>query len=103
MDTATFCNELYQIVAQIPSGRVVSYGDLARLAGAPGRARLAGYAMRHAPAGLPCHRVVHHSGRLVPGWRAQRERLEAEGVRFRRNGCVDMTENGWLQCEEKML
>ena len=38
----------------------------------------------------PCHRVVNHAGRTVPGWTEQRELLEAEGVEFRENGNVDM-------------
>ena len=46
--------------------------------------------MAAAPAGIPSHRVVSAAGRTVPGWTAQRELLEAEGIRFRRNGCVDL-------------
>ena len=69
---ADFDAEIYDIVAQIPAGRVVTYGQLARLAG------------------MPSHRVVSAAGRTAPGWTAQRELLEAEGIRFRRNGCVDL-------------
>ena len=65
-------------------------GQLARLAGMPGYARRVGRAMAAAPAGIPSHRVVSAAGRTVPGWTAQRELLEAEGIRFRRNGCVDL-------------
>ena len=43
----------------------------------------------------PCHRVVNHAGRLVPGWQEQRRLLEAEGITFRPNGCVDMKKWQW--------
>ena len=72
-----FDAEIYDIVRQIPPGRVVTYGQLARLAQ------------------RPCHRVVNSSGRLAPGWPAQRELLEREGVTFRRNGCVDLSKHLW--------
>ena len=84
-----FDAEIYDIVRQIPPGRVVTYGQLARLA------RRAGRALANAPEGLPCHRVVNSSGRLAPGWPAQRELLEREGVTFRRNGCVDLSKHLW--------
>ena len=92
---ADFDAEIYDIVAQIPAGRVVTYGQLARLIGMPGHARRAGRALAMAPAGLPCHRVVNSQGRMVPGWNEQRELLAAEGVRFRANGCVDLSASGW--------
>lgn len=50
-----------------------------------------------APAGLPCHRVVNSAGRTAPHWTEQRPMLEAEGVRFRKNGCVDLTRSGWKE------
>ncbi|MDY6289279.1 MAG: MGMT family protein, partial [Bacteroidales bacterium] len=50
---------VYEIVAQIPQGRVLTYGAIARLAGYPNHSRLVGRVMRGAPDGqLPCHRVV---------------------------------------------
>ncbi|WP_064975320.1 MGMT family protein [Alistipes provencensis] len=87
---ADFDAEIWSIVAQIPAGRIATYGQLARLAGMPGYARRVGRAMAAAPEGLPCHRVVNAAGRTAPGWTRQRELLEAEGVRFRRNGCADL-------------
>jgi methylated-DNA-protein-cysteine methyltransferase-like protein len=78
---------IWDIVAQLPRGTVSTYGDVARAAGLPGRARQAGYALKHLPDGmhLPWHRVVGAGGRIVfpPGSRAFREqarRLRAEGV-----------------------
>jgi methylated-DNA-protein-cysteine methyltransferase-like protein len=85
-------------VRRIPRGRVATYGDVARAAGLPGRARLAGRVLRDAPASasLPWHRVVGAGGRLSVGAFAphaaltQRLRLEREGVRFTRGGRVDL-------------
>ena len=62
---ADFDAEIYDIVAQIPAGRVVTYGQLARLAGMPGYARRVGRAMATAPAGIPSHRVVSAAGRTA--------------------------------------
>ena len=53
--------------------------------------------LAEAPAGLPCHRVVNSAGRTVPGWTRQRELLEAEGVRFKTNGCADLARCGWME------
>ena len=57
-----FDAEVYSVVAQIPAGRVTTYGQIARLIGMPGYARRVGHALAAAPAGLPCHRVVNSAG-----------------------------------------
>ena len=79
---------IWDVVAQIPRGSVQTYGDVARAAGLPGRARQAGYALKHLPEGLqlPWHRVVGAGGRIVfpPGSSACREqerRLRADGIK----------------------
>ena len=78
---------IWQVVCAIPRGRASTYGAVARAAGLPGRARLAGFALRVAPRelNLPWHRVVGAGGRIVfpTGSREHREqarRLRAEGV-----------------------
>ncbi|MCD8183415.1 MAG: MGMT family protein [Bacteroides sp.] len=97
MDKDTFQQEVYSVVAAIPAGRVVTYGQMAYLIGKPQCSRMVGNAMHHVPAELhlPCHRVVNSQGRLVPFWAEQRGLLEGEGVVFRRNGCVDMKASQW--------
>ena len=90
-----FDDEVYAVVAQIPAGKIVSYKQIARLIGMPDHARRVGRALAEAPAGLPCHRVVNSAGRTVPGWTRQRELLEAEGVRFKANGCADIARFMW--------
>lgn len=101
VDSVSFFQEVYAIVKEIPRGKVTTYGQIAELIGKPGHARMVGYAMCHAPEelNLPCHRVVSSKGRLAPSWLEQRKRLEAEGVCFKRNGCVDMGKSVWrLDC-----
>jgi methylated-DNA-protein-cysteine methyltransferase related protein len=82
------------VVAALPRGRVSTYGDVARAAGLPGRARQAGYALKHTPDGvyLPWHRVVGAGGKIAfpPGTSAYREqtrRLKSDGVKVE-NGRV---------------
>ena len=93
------CNDIasvvYSIVAKIPYGRVLTYGALALLAGAPRNARLVGRIMSNAPRDLTSHRVVNHAGRTVPSWPEQRMYLESEGVVFKENGNVDLKQCFW--------
>lgn len=86
---------VYRIVALIPAGRVMTYGQIAWTAGAPGCARQVGQAMHQAPEGLPCHRVVNHSGRTAPNWPEQRSLLEKEGVPFTAGGNVELKRCLW--------
>jgi len=79
---------IWDVVSIIPHGGACTYGGVARAAGLPGRARLVGYALKTAPAGLhlPWHRVVGAGGRIVfpntsRAHREQARRLRAEGVR----------------------
>ena len=84
--------EVIEIADSIPPGRVMSYGQIAALVGRPKNARLIGkiMSMQDRECSHPCHRVVNGAGRTVPGWKEQREMLEAEGVEFMANGNVDM-------------
>jgi len=86
---------VYAIVSDIPRGLVLPYGHLALLAGVPRNARLIGRIMSQAPRDTRSHRVVNHTGRTVPGWTEQRALLEADGVVFKENGCVDMKKHLW--------
>lgn len=92
-----FYQQVYQVVRDIPAGRVATYGQIAFLIGRPDCPRMVGQAMRHAPAALhlPCHRVVNAQGRLAPGWDEQKFLLISEGVGFKRNGCVDLKHYRW--------
>lgn len=92
-----FCREVYAVVRDIPSGKVLSYGGIASLLGKPQCSRMVGRSLKQVSSALnlPCHRVVNSQGRLVPGWEEQRSLLQAEGIRFRKNGNVDMTQCQW--------
>jgi len=79
-----FSVRVLSVVRRIPPGRVLTYGDVAALAGHPLAARAVGNIMRecHAP-GVPCHRVVGAAGALGGyGGNAslKRELLRAEGL-----------------------
>lgn len=69
------------VVGRIPPGSVMTYGEVAREAGAPGAARAVGRIMAGVGAAVPWWRVVTAQGRLVPGLEAEHaDRLAAEGV-----------------------
>ena len=89
--------EVLSVVAEIPPGRVASYGQIAALIGRAKNARLVGRILSRAEqyGDYPCHRVVNAAGRPAPGWHQQRALVEAEGVGFRPNGCVDMRRFRW--------
>jgi len=79
---------VYRIVKQIPRGRVLTYGALAKLARLPGGGRTAGHAMAATPRGkgIPWHRVLGAGGKLLirePYSSLQRKLLESEGVPLR--------------------
>lgn len=94
---------IYEIVRQIPAGRVCTYGGIARLAGNPHGARVVGYAMRACTdAAVPCHRVLHHDGSLsaaflTDGIQRQELLLKQEGVAFLPDGKADLTKHLWPQ------
>ncbi|MNZ55801.1 methylated-DNA--protein-cysteine methyltransferase [compost metagenome] len=92
---------LYAALAQIPPGRVVSYGQLGELAGLGRAARWVGRCLSQLPndSALPWHRVVAAGGRLsLPAGSAagdeQRRRLAAEGVTMLA-GRLDIRRYGW--------
>lgn len=97
-----FFERVYDMVRQIPQGRVASYGQIASLIGAPRCSRQVGFAL-HAnpyPGIVPCHRVVFADGRICEGCafggaEAQRSLLETEGVIFRDDLHVDLTRSRW--------
>ena len=86
-DRSAFFEQVYQVVRQIPPGRVTSYGAIARFLGSARSSRMVGYAMNnsHVYPDVPAHRVVNRVGLLTgkhhfgpPGRMAQL--LAAEGI-----------------------
>jgi len=97
MDRKEFSNKVYEIVKNIPFGKVATYGMIAMLSGYPRRSRMVGQALHHSPDSLniPCHRVVNHQGRLTPGWTDQKQLLSNEGIHLKENECVDLKKYLW--------
>jgi methylated-DNA-protein-cysteine methyltransferase-like protein len=97
-----FNDRVYEIVRQIPEGKVASYGQIAFMAGSWRASRAVGYALHRNPyqGEVPCHRVVFQDGRLATGFifggkDVQRKMLEAEGVILTTDGYVDMGKCRW--------
>lgn len=92
-----FLYRIYSIVEEIPEGKVATYGQIAKLAGFENNSRLVGKAMKLSDSfgQFPCHRVVNHQGRLVPGWHEQAKLLINEGIILKENGMVDLKKHQW--------
>ncbi len=93
---------IYAVVRRIPRGKVATYGQVARLARLPGRARQVGYAMYALPRDtkVPWQRVINAEGKVsrrrVPGAElTQRMLLVREWVRFGARGRIALAEFGW--------
>ena len=89
--------QILEVVSEIPCGHVATYGQIAKLINRPNNARLVGKVLSNAGiyGEYPCHRVVNHQGRLVPGWYEQRVLLEDEGVTFSDNQFVNLKKHQW--------
>jgi len=81
--------EIWQVVAEIPRGKVTTYGEIACLCGLPGKARLVGYALHNLPddSEVPWHRVINSQGKIsLPPYsmhyKLQKELLQTEGIEF---------------------
>lgn len=100
-----FYQHVYDLVAQIPYGRVMTYGQVAVLLGKPTAARAVGYALHQTPAGvnIPWQRVINAQGKISPRGAAdilhepqlQRMLLEQEGVQFDAHGKIDLDRYLW--------
>lgn len=98
----SFNTRVYEIVSQIPAGKVASYGQVAMLAGNWRASRAVGYALHRNPSPglIPCHRVVFQDGKLTDGFAfggkdQQRILLEIDGIEFSDNDIVDMKKYRW--------
>ncbi len=83
-NASEFRTKVETLMAQVPAGKVTTYGDLAALAGHPYAARIVGGMAHYGNPELPWHRLVNRFGGLAAGYhggrRVQKEHLEAEGV-----------------------
>lgn len=97
----TPAHKILAAVRNIPKGRVSTYGEIAKVAGLPRRARLVGTVLKQTPssARVPWHRVINAAGRISfpagsDAYVEQQSRLVAEGVDVRR-GKVNLAQFGW--------
>lgn len=99
-----FYHRVYRVVAEIPLGRVTTYGAIARYLGVESGARMVGYALNNltgnrSAGDVPAHRVVNRLGQLTgrrwfPG-NSMKEKLEQEGVKFVDEYQIDIHRHFW--------
>ncbi len=98
-----FQQRVLEIVRKIPRGRVLTYGQVAALAGAPRAARQVGRTLYNYGRLVPWQRVINHYGGLstykVGSGMEQRALLEQEGVKFSAEGTVDLRKYQWRPTE----
>ncbi|MEO5952413.1 MAG: MGMT family protein [Chloroflexia bacterium] len=97
-----FRDRVWDFVRSVPAGRVVTYGQVAAILGAPRAARAVGTVLKNTPgsAEVPCQRVVNRWGRLAPiyGWggpEQQKKELEVEGVEVKPDLTVELEVYQW--------
>ncbi len=101
-DEPSIAERVWQVIALIPKGRVATYGQVAELAGLPGRARRVGTLLSRLPAGskIPWHRVINAAGGIsLPedsgGFSRQQRLLKKEGVMFSASGRISLARFRW--------
>lgn len=109
MAKSGFFEHVWDIVKQVPRGKIVSYGQIAALLGSPRAARTVGWALHSMPDNMeiPWHRVINSQGRISIGdcghsSDIQQLLLEQEGVVFDDRGTVDMKIFQWRPTSEKL-
>jgi methylated-DNA-protein-cysteine methyltransferase-like protein len=102
-DDPSFPERVYQVVRQIPEGKVTTYGTIAAVLGDRRGARMVGWAMSNCPDDVSelAHRVVNRTGELTGGWAwghpdVMRQLLLDEGVTFVDDYHVDLKRHLWI-------
>ena len=110
MPDYTFYDNVYDVVRQIPPGRVTNYGAIASYLGTKGSSRMVGYAMQASTAAqppVPAHRVVNRQGLLTAkfhfGGNLMQELLEAEGIKVKEDQVQDFKSVFWDPAVELAL
>jgi methylated-DNA-protein-cysteine methyltransferase-like protein len=108
-DPIIFNNQVWEIVRQVPPGRVTTYGQISRMISPPEGVnpksylslgpRWVGSAMAKCPEDVPWQRVINSKGEISPrpGAGEQRRLLEEEGVEFDGRGRVNLKESVWVR------
>jgi len=105
-----FADQVRNMVARIPRGKVITYGDIALAVGAPRNARRVGWVLNGLPSDndLPCHRVVNRNGYLSGGWNwghpdIMKNLLLDEKVPFKDEYTVDLEKCRWFPDDDDDL
>ncbi len=103
VDKEGFFEKVYDVVCQIPLGRVTTYGAIAKCIGSPGASRMVGWAMNashshHKP--VPAQRVVNRNGMLTGKHHfgspdIMQQLLENEGLKISNDKIVDFEKHFW--------
>tara|TARA_A200000113_G_C8687809_1_gene297716 strand:+ start:290 stop:616 length:327 start_codon:yes stop_codon:yes gene_type:complete len=98
----SFFSKVYEVVRQIPEGKVTSYGAIAKYLGSPQSSRMVGWAMNasHSLDDVPAHRVVNRKGLLTGkhhfgGGTIMQQLLENEGVQIIEDQIQDLEKHFW--------
>ena len=107
MDSKDFFQKVYKVVKMIPSGRVSTYGLIAKYLGSTKSSRVIGYAMNasHQNSEIPAHRVVNRVGLLTgkyhfSGTNLMKDLLESEGVKIQNDRVVNFKKVVWDPSKE---
>ena len=107
MDSKDFFQKVYKVVKMIPSGRVSTYGLIAKYLGSTKSSRVVGYAMNasHQNSEIPAHRVVNRVGLLTgkyhfSGTNLMKDLLESEGVKIQNERVVNFKKVVWDPSKE---
>jgi len=112
-DPIIFNHQVWDLVRQVPPGRVATYGQIARLLPLPEDMdpkaynafgpRWVGGAMAACPEDVPWQRVINSKGEISPrpGAEEQRRLLEEEGIQFNERGKIDLKIFGWQNSPEE--
>ena len=104
----SFFEKVYEVTKKIPAGKVTSYGAIARYLGAPGAARMVGWALNNSHARdefIPAHRVVNRNGLLTgknhfSGSTVMKDLLESENVEVKNDKVLRFNELFWDPIKE---
>lgn len=102
-----FAARVHELVAQIPAGRVMTYGQIAAMCGNARAARIVGGVAHFGPPDLPWQRVVNKQGGLAAGYHGGREQhkldLEAEGISVSDDYTVNVAELLWSPNQQSLF
>lgn len=99
----SFYHRVVDTIKRIPKGQVITYGQIAKLAGNPHSARQVAYILHSSSSkeNLPWHRVINRKGCIAlkhkHGYELQKQLLEDEGLFLDENGCIDLKRYLWQQ------